>query len=736
MGQTTRQTFCRICESLCGLEVTLENGEIVDIQPDNDHVATRGFACPKGLKQTALFQNPDRLTEPLKRVGEGYQKISWDQALHEIGAKIRTLEAKHGPNAIGMYVGTAAGFGVLHPIFAQGFMTGLGSTTMYAPASQDCANKFAAARHIYGFPFTQPFPDVRRTKCLIIVGANPVVSKWSFLQVPNPVREIKDIQERGGQVIVIDPRRTETAKIASAHHFIQPGSDVFFYLSFLHEVLGRGAVDHDRIAQFMKGFDALSSFAHDWPAERTEEVTGLGPAQLSEIVSTYLAADGAALYSSTGVNMGGNGTLAFWLQEVINAITGNLDREGGTLVGKGIFNFPKFAVKHGLLMSEERSRIGNFEKVNDALPGGVMADEILTAGDGQLKALIVTGGNPLLTMANAGRLRAAFKELDLLVALDIQQGETASLAHYVLPCTGPLERPDLPFIFPLMLGLQAKPWLQATEVITKPPGNVRDEATIYTQLAGAAGMPLFGSGAAQRILEWLIRRHSHKHAGQQPSLPQEALLSLLLRITGNGSFRKLAKARHGILRASHKAGSFLGSGVSHPDGLVDLAPPILVARARRLNEDFDRLQAEQGSLRLITRRQVKTHNSWTHNFNGFVSGHDADTNHIYMHPDDAAARQLANGDMVDVSTQTGSIRLPLSLLSDMMPGTVAVPHGWGHQHNAGTSVASATKGVNVNILTADGADQLEEVSGMARLTGFVVDVQKAMEPQEKSWSGT
>ena len=222
----TRQTFCRICESLCGLEVELEDGKIRRIRPDENHVATRGFACPKGLKQKALFDNPDRLTRPLKRVGDDYEEIPWDQAIAEIGAKLRHLRSSHGAQSIGMYVGTAAGFGVLHPIFAQGFMMGVGSTTMYAPASQDCANKFAAARQVYGFPFIQPFPDVRRTECLIIVGANPVVSKWSFLQVPNPTREIKDIIKRGGQVIVVDPRRTETAKLANAHHFIQPASDV------------------------------------------------------------------------------------------------------------------------------------------------------------------------------------------------------------------------------------------------------------------------------------------------------------------------------------------------------------------------------------------------------------------------------------------------------------------------------------------------------------------------------
>ncbi|MDX1581228.1 MAG: molybdopterin-dependent oxidoreductase, partial [Alphaproteobacteria bacterium] len=483
MTVETKQTFCRICESLCGLEVTTENGRILDIKPDTQHAATRGFACPKGLKQHHLFDNADRLKYPLKRVGDDYVRISWDQALEEIGAKLRQLVGDFGPSSVAMYVGTAAGFGVLHPIFAQGFMDGIGSRAMYAPASQDCANKFAAAQHVYGFPFTQPFPDVRRTECLIIVGANPVVSKWSFLQVPNPTKELKDIQARGGKVFVVDPRRTETAKLASEHLFIKPGTDIFFYLSFLNEIIARKAYDRARVDDFMKGFDELAALAADWPAERTADVTAIGPDQLRMLVDAYLVADGAALYSSTGVNMGGNGTLAFWIQEAINAITGNLDREGGTLVGQGIFDFPNWAAKRGILLRPDRSRIGDFASVNDAFPGGTMADEILTPGEGQIKSLFVTGGNPLLTMPNGNRLKEAFEKLELLVCLDIQMSETASLAHYVLPCTSPMQRPDLPFIFPLMLGLQAKPYMQVTEEIIPPEGEQRDEATIYLDLA-------------------------------------------------------------------------------------------------------------------------------------------------------------------------------------------------------------------------------------------------------------
>src|SRR5262245_41699767 len=310
----TKFTFCRICEALCGLEVDVEDNRVVAIRPDEHHVATEGFGCMKGLKQHKLFGSPDRVKYPLKRVGSDWQRVSWDQALAEIGAKVKGIVANYSPNSIAMYVGTAAGFGVLHPVFAQGFMDGVGSKSLYASATQDCANKFAVAREVYGFPFTQPFPDLERTELLVIVGANPVVSKWSFLQVSNPVERLREIQARGGRVVVVDPRRTETAKVASEWLPIRPGSDVFFYLAFLHELFAQGGVDRARAAQFATGLEEVEKLAREWPPERVAEVTGIPAERLRALVAAYTDADGAALYSSTGVNMGGHGSLAFWLQ--------------------------------------------------------------------------------------------------------------------------------------------------------------------------------------------------------------------------------------------------------------------------------------------------------------------------------------------------------------------------------------------------------------------------------------
>ena len=727
-------TFCRICESLCGLEVTLERDRVTRIRPDEDHVATRGFGCPKGLKQHHLFDSPDRLRYPMKREGKKWVRISWEQALREIGQKVAAIRREHDPDAIAMYVGTAAGFGVLHPVFAQGFMQGIGSKSMYASSTQDCSNKFAVAEHLYGFPFTQPFPDLHHTNCLIVVGANPVVSKWSFLQVPNPSAHLKEMERRGCRIFFVDPRRTESAKVAGEHVFIRPGTDVFFYLAFLHELIRTGGVDRTKVDQYMQGFEELEKLVGPWTPERCSEVTRIPPSVLRGLVRCYCESEGAALYSSTGVNMGGRGVLAFWLQECINAVSGNLDRRGGTLVGRGVIDFAKFGSKKGLLMRRDRSRVGDLRSINDAFPGGILADEILTPGKKQVRALFVTGGNPLITMANSGRLREAFEQLELLVTLDILPNETASVGHYMLPCTSPLERPDLPFIFPLMLGLQARPYLQATRRIVRPDAEQRDEATIYLDLARASGISLFGSAIAQKVLQLARWWHSRRlPKGEQPAVPQEFFLSALLRLTRQGSFRSLLRFPHGKLREAHRAGDFLGKRVYTADGKVQLAPEHLLRQAARLEFDFQLELGRQDTLKLITRRAVTTHNSWTHNFEDFVAG-ERYTNYLYMHPRDAAERGLSEKQLVDVRSATGVVRLPLKLLGDLMPGTVAMPHGWGHQRS-GLRVARQTRGVNVNMLAADGPDALEPLSGMAHLTGIPVEVSAAGGEQAHTWSG-
>ncbi len=730
----TKFTFCRICEASCGLEVDVADDRIVDIRPDKAHEATEGYACIKGLHQHQMYDSPDRLEYPMKRTGTRWDRISWEQAMSEIGQKVGRLAADD-PDSIAMYVGTAAGFSVLHPIFAQGFMQGIGSRSMYASATQDCANKFAMATQVYGFPFTQPFVDLENTECLILVGTNPAVSKWTFLQVPNPGKRLKEIRARGGHVFIVDPRRTESAKVAGEHVFVRPNTDIFFYLAFLRELIEIGGVDESHVRQYMSGFDELRAVVQPWTAERAAEVTKIPADVLRRMVRAYHEADGACLASGTGIGQGTEGTLCVWLQEAINAVSGNLDRKGGSLVGEGVFDFAKFGVRTGMFVKKNYSRVGEFESVNDALPGGVLADEILTPGERQVRALFVTGGNPLLTMANAGRLRDAFAKLELLVTLDIYRNETGALAHYVLPATSPMQRPDLPFAFPLFLGMQTRPYIAATEAVVPPTGEQRDEASIYVDLCRASGIPMFGSRIAQRSLEMAMAFHSRRHPDQLPALPQRGLLSMLLRITGQGGFDALAREPQGRLRPAGQGGDFLGKRVVTADGLVHLAPERFLAAAERLEGKWQAEREAKPTFRLISKRDHKTHNSWTHNIESFIT-EGFQTNYLHMHPRDAAQVGIAEGALADVISPVATVRVPVRIIEDLMPGSVALPHGWGHQHADGLGVASRTSGVNVNLLAADGPERIERLSGMAHLTGIDVEIRPAagaLDPT--SWSG-
>jgi len=734
MTDQTIHTFCRICESLCGLEVRVKDNEVVDIQPDHDHVTTYGFACPKGLKQHKMYATADRLKYPMVKRDGQWVESNWKETMPELGGKIKQIVKDHGPNSVALYVGTAAGFGTLHPIFAQGFMDGVGSNNTYSSATQDCSNKFAVSQRMYGFPFTLTFPDIEHTDFLIIVGANPMVSKWSFLQVPNPSLHIKQIMNRGGKVIVVDPRRTETAKVAKSHIPIRPNTDIFFYLSFLDELMKIKKIDRAWLETHTNGYESVIDLAKEWPAGRTAPLTNIPAEDLQQLVQEYSEASSAAIYCSTGVNMGTHGTTAYWIQECINIIGGHLDKKGGMLVSKGIIDFPKFSKKNGKLLRKDRSRLHRFHSTNDAFPGGLLADEILTKGEGQIKALIVTGGNPLITMANSNRLREAFSSLELLVTLDIYPNETGMIGNYMLPCTSPLERPDLPFIFPLMLGLQTKPYLQATEKVISSKHQERDEASIYLDLCRHSGVRLFGSRLTQMLLMTMSRLYSFFYKKEHLTLPQKTTLSLILKLCGQKSFKSLLKHKHGVLLDEHQPGSFVPDRVMTNDQKIDMAPPELLKQTEGLAAFFEKEMSKKNLFKLITKRDVTTHNSWTHNIEEFTEGSKS-SNYAYMHQDDITELGMTPQQLVKVSTKTGSIVLPVRVNNDLSLKTVAVPHGWGHQ-STGMKVASRTTGVNVNILAADGIENIEPVSGMSQLTGLDVTIEKYDEELAPlSWSG-
>ncbi len=720
-AHTTKHTFCRICEAACGLSVAIDGqGAVVDIAPNEQHIASKGYACLKGLKAHEFRDSPDRITQPMKRINGQLVAISWEQALSEIGGTLKRLASAHGGDAIGLYLGNPISMSFIPPILSDAFVKAFGSSKLYHTGSQDCNNKFVVAERMYGCAQIQPFPDIDHTGFMIAVGSNPVISKMSFISMPHSGKRFKALIARGGRVIWLNPRRTETAKQVGEHHFIRPDTDVFFMLAFLHALIDTGSIDETRVDQTMNGWDTVKRLVAPWSPERVEPVTGIAATTLREWVSAYVAAQGAALYSSTGVNQGSHGSLAFWLQEVINAVSGNLDRRGGTLVGKGIVDVSKFN-RFDPATPLAMFRLGNIPLVMGAVPAGVLADDILTPGAGQLKALVVTSGNPLLTCPNSDRLTQAFSQLELLVAIDIQESETARHADYILPGSHWLERADFPFTFNTLMGTTPIPYHQYTDPVLPLKGDAKQETWILLELCRHAGVAMGGSKVLQGL--FTLGRLLKKIPVVGTRLPEHTqfILGVINRISGHGSLRRMRKAADGVARPAIAPASFVGQRVMTPDGRIDLAPDAFCGQLPGLEADFTRELADAGKLKLISKRERFSHNTWTHNHATFVQGKN-DRNYLNINTDDALARDLQSGQWVRLSNNQGEIRVQLAVTDDMMPGAVSLCHGWGHQQVAGLNVARHTAGTNVNILARDGLASLEPVSGMSQLNGILVDV--------------
>jgi anaerobic selenocysteine-containing dehydrogenase len=718
----TKYTFCRICEAGCGLIAEVEDNIIKSIRPNKDHVASKGFACKKGLNFHELVHSPDRLKGPIKKENGQWNEIQWKDAFKEIGSQIKEIQDKYGKDSVALYAGNGAGFGLLHPIMAQGFMDAIGSKNVYSSATQDCSNKFAVAQHIYGTPLLQTIPDIDQTECLIIIGANPAASKFSFGSAPYILDRLKAIEERGGSVYHINPRLTETAKLLGKQVFIRPNSDVFLLLTFASEVIKRGGIDRAKISQHMKNFQDFEKIVLPYTPENTEELTQVKASLIIEMVDAYIKADGASLYCSTGINHSANPTLSFWLIEVINAISGNLDKKGGSIVGKGIVDFPKLLKKSGSMMRPDRSRLGDFPSVMDGYPGSLIPHEILTPGDGQIKALIVAAGNPLLTLPNARFVEKAFKELELIVCIDFFRNETAEMGHYVLPGISFMEHSDINFIFQSMMGVMHRPFLNYTDKIIEPLGNAREEMCIYTELAKASGGKFFASGFLQLIinLDQLIRRIPL--IGKKIKITSEKILGLVLRLSRVSTIKKLRKKPHGILLKEHEYGSFLGKRILTNDGLLDLAPRVITNLIDELDESRERIIGEKDFILLLNKRESLTHNTYIHNAPSLMK--QRKSNFIYMNKSDADKRKIKQGDIVRVESKWGFLEVPADLSDDMMMGTAAIPNGWGHKRANGLQVAQANAGVNANELTPSGIEYIDKVSGMARLSGIPIEIKK------------
>ena len=721
MTRTVR-TFCRICEVHCGLVVDLEvdaatgDKQVTKVSPDRDHPVSKGYCCVKGLGLGALHHDPDRVDVPLKRVDGELVEIGWDQALAEIGAKVRAIVDEHGPRALAMYQGNPTFFSLAGTVMSTAYVEALGSPNVFASHSIDVNTKFHVSTEMYGLSLVHPVPDFEHLELFICLGSNPLVSQMSVLQVSDAAGVLSSVTDRGGRVVIVDPRRTETARRVGEHLPIRPGTDAYLLAAMLHVLTVEVGIDLTEARRVARGVDDFVAAGAPWTPERAEAVTGVSASTIRDLATSYAAAStgtgkGAALYCSTGVNMGPFGSLAYWLIQGINLITGNLDRRGGLLVPRGAFDTLRLAGLVGLgRFDEHRTTDGRWHRVAGAFPVAALADEITTEHPDRVRALIVTAGNPVHSVPG-GALADALPGLDLMVSVDLYRNETAAYADYVLPATDMLERSDFPASHQ---SLQVVPHAQWTPAVVAPVGQRRTEWEIFSDLALASGVRPFGTTAAHALprLNRLLRR-----LPRSPQVTFDHLLAVLLRWGRRTSMRELKRHPEGVLLPATEPGSYLGKRVATDDGLVDLAPTDLVA-------DLERLAAAEadlsrpGVLRLIGRRDRRSHNSWMHN-NSHIR--QPDGNPALLHPDDAAERDIIDGTRIEVSSPTGAVEVTVSLTEDVARGVVVVPHGWGHA-TTGPRRAKALNGANINDVIPGGAPHMDPVSGQAVMLAHEVEV--------------
>lgn len=714
-------TYCRICEALCGLIATVEDGRLQSLRPDPDHPLSAGRACPKGIAFTDIQNDPDRVLAPQRRRADGtFEEVSWDDALDDIATRLTRIVAEHGGGAVGQYFGNPIAFAYATGVWSGFFLTRLGGHHQYSSGSQDINSRFVASKLLYGAASQIPFPDLPRTDFLFMLGANPLVSHGSAVRAPRIRDDLAHIVRRGGRVVVVDPRRTETAR-AYEHLPVRPDSDAWLLLSMLQVIFDEGLADMAALQQQTTGWQALRNVVRAFPPEDTAPHTGVAAGVLRSLARDFAAAPRAVAYGRTGACLGRHGTLVSFLLDALSIATGNLDRAGGMLFARGVIPLEEMGEKAGkMTYATARSRIGDLPEVISTYPAALIAEEILTPGDGQLRAMFVTAGNPVLTVPNGPMLEKALDELDLLVSLDLYVNETNRHADYVLPATTFLERYDVPFTFS---NCSPTVFIQAAEPVLAPYGQARNEWEVFDEVARRMGLSLFATGPLQRLnraLSWLDRRGIGR-------LTPRRLVEVLMRIgpygdrfglrRGGLNSRRLAENPHGIVLAEHAATGLRTEAVRHPDGLVALAPAEIMAEVGRIGERHP--DDPEFPLMAIGMREIRSQNSWMHNSPTLMKG---DRRHrARVHPDDAAAAAVTDGAQVRITSPHGAIETQVRVTDEVAPGTVAIPHGWGH--SGGWRLANQSGGANVNELTSNAAGDLERLAGMSVLNGVAVRIE-------------
>jgi anaerobic selenocysteine-containing dehydrogenase len=735
----TAQRICPLCEATCGLVLTIEAGRVTHARGDAEDVFSAGFICPKGASLPGLDNDPDRLSRPLIRRDGELVQTTWAEAFDAVAAGLGEVLAAHGGTSVGVYLGNPNAHTVAGALYAPVVVKALGTKQVFSASTLDQMPKHVALGYLFGSPVAFTVPDIDRTDHLVIIGANPMVSNGSLATAADFPGKLRALRRRGGRLTVIDPARTRTAALADRHIAPRPGTDAALLFAVVHVLFDEGLTELGANADLIDGVDEVRALAADFAPETVAGHCGVPATAIRELAREIAAAPSAAVYGRIGTSTVEFGTLGSWLVDVVNILTGNLDRPGGAMfpLGAAAPAPKKPGPGRGFVTGRWRSRVSGHPEVLSELPAAALAEEIDTPGDGQLKALITIAGNPVLSAPDGARLDRALAGIGFMVSVDPYLNETTRHADVILPPPPPSASPHFDFA---LNNLAVRNNVRYTPPVL-PAGDRPDEAEILSRIAligygvGPHGDP--GLVDDQVIAATLAKAtadpNSPVHGRPVEELTAaltgvrgyERRLDMMLRLGpyGDGfgadpdglSLARLLRAPHGIDLGPLKPR--LRQVLSTPSGKVELAAAPLVADTARLRASIGR--AAEAYV-LIGRRHLRSNNSWMHNVATLTGGSNTCT--LQVHPDDAAELGLA--DTAKVRGPGGELIAPVELTADMRRGVVSLPHGWGHDRD-GTrlGVAAVAPGVNVNQLN-DGA-ALDPLSGTAVLNGIPVDIAPA-----------
>ncbi|GAB4582362.1 molybdopterin-dependent oxidoreductase [Nocardia sp. IFM 10818] len=722
--ESTRKLLrtCPLCEAVCGLELTLDtDNHITSIRGDQADPFSRGFICPKGATLGHLDEDPDRLTEPMirDRATGRWRAASWEEAFGVIRERLPQITAAHGNQSVGLYLGNPNAHTVAGALYVPVLVRALGTRNLFSASTADQMPKQVSSGLMFGDPLAVPVPDLDRTDYLLMLGANPLESNGSLCTAPDFPGRLKALRQRGGKFVVVDPRRTRTAKLADEHLFIRPGSDAYLLFGIVHTLFAEGLTDIRVDAQ---GLEEVRTAAAAFPPEAVAARTGVDAATIVRLARELAAAPTAAVYARIGTCTAEFGTLTQWLVDVVNVLTGNLDSPGGAM-------FPHGAAL-GIVRSRPfrpgrwASRVRGLPEALGELPVATLADEILTPGEGQIRAMVTVAGNPVLSAPSGARLDAAFAGLEFMVSVDRYLNETTRHADVILPPPRIVQSPHYDFA---LLQFAVRNYARYSRPLV-PLGDRPSEAAVLARLALAVSgqEPQPGLDPLTVVDEIVIAGALHK-AGMADRREEllganttEQRIDMMLRLGPYGAWNGGELTLQVLLDNPH--GIDLGPLQPRLPGVlrtaskqVELAPPQLLADVERLR---GRLAAEQPEMVLVGRRQLRSNNSWSHNVAPLVGGSNRCT--LQIHPDDALRLGL-NGRAV-VKSAAGTLTVDVEPTEDLMPGVVSLPHGWGHG-DSGQRVARAHAGVNANALTDDSL--VDVPSGNAVFNGVPVTLSPA-----------